>query len=73
MGIRTYWALTHVHPGMGKLKSFRIRNPRLHHILYGLYAQVREKIIQGLDPWAPMGWAYGAVFWQEYGRTAHVK
>ena len=41
--------------------------------LYGLYAQVREKIIHGLDPWAPMGWAYGAVFWQDYGRTAHVK
>ena len=41
--------------------------------LYGLYGQVREKIIQGLDPWAPMGWAYGAVFWQDYGRTAHVK
>ena len=89
----------HVHPGMGRLKSFRIRNTRLQRIpstarglcqdppywlgralgqdigwfLYGLYAQVREKIIQGLDPWAPMGWAYGAVFWQDYGRTAHVK
>ena len=46
---------------------------KIGRFLYGLNAQVREKIIQGLDPWAPMGWAYGAVFWQDYGRTAHVK
>ena len=38
----------HVHPGMGKLKSFRIRNPHLQHILS--LTDPRDKITHLFTP-----------------------
>ena len=58
---------------MGKLKSFRIRNPRWVISSWIIRSSSWKNHSGPGSLGAYMGWAYGAVFWQDYGRTAHVK